>query len=136
MNVLLAIWLAFGDLGPAKAEPDLEKRSELALVNADRDIDEARKAYTDANPPGTQAALDELGKSVDLSYESLQQSHKEPHKSKYYKRAEMQLQVILRRLRGLRDDVGYESRPAVEAILKKVSEVHDQIMADIMSRKK
>jgi hypothetical protein len=48
----------------------------------------------------------------------------------------MQLQVILRRLRGLRDDVGYESRPAVEAVLKKVSEVHDQIIADIMSRKK
>jgi hypothetical protein len=136
VTVLLVMWLAFGDLGPAKAEPDLEKRSELALVNADHAIDEARKAYTDVNAPATQAALEEVGQSVDLSYESLQQSRKEPHKSKYYKRAEMQLQVILRRLRGFRDEVGYESRPAVDAVLKRVSEVHDQIIADIMSRKK
>ena len=136
MTVLLAIWLAFGDLAAAKAEPDLEKRSELALVNADHAVDDARTAYSDGKPQATQAALDQLVQLVDLSYESLQQSHKEPRKSKYYKRAEMQLQALLRRLSGLKDEVGYESRPAVEAVLKKVSEVHDQIIADIMSRKK
>lgn len=136
MTILLALWLAFGDLAAVNAEPDLEKRSELALVNADHDIDAARKSYTDGNQQETQAALKELSESVDLSYASLQQSHKEPRKSKYYKRAEMQLQGIMRRLKGLRDDVEYETRPAVDAVLKKVSDVHDQIIADIMSRKK
>jgi hypothetical protein len=136
VTVLLALWLAFGDLAAVKAEPDLDKRSELALVNADHDIDEARKASTDGNPQTLQAALTEVAASVDLSYESLQETHKEPRKSKYYKRAEIQLQALMRRLNGLRDDVGYLSRPAVDSVLKKVSDVHDRIISDIMSRKK
>jgi hypothetical protein len=128
--------MAFGDLAMVKAEPDLEKRSELALANADQQIDTARKAYDSGDNPALKAALDEVAESVDLSYDALRQTHKVPRKNKYYKRAELKVTAMLRRLAGLRDEVGYESRPLVEAAYKKLSDIHDNLLADIMSRKK
>src|SRR5947209_609037 len=98
MIFALALFLAFWDLGAVKSEPDLDKRSELALVNADHAIDEARKAYSDGDQKGVQAGLKEVTESVDLCYDSLQRSHTSPRKSKYYKRAEQKLQVLIRRL--------------------------------------
>jgi hypothetical protein len=41
--VLMICLLAF-DIASVKSEPDLTKRSELALTNADRAMDEARTA--------------------------------------------------------------------------------------------
>ncbi len=136
MIPLLALWLAFGDIAAVKAEPALEKRSELALANSDREMDAARKAYTDGDQPAMQAALGELVESVEVSYDALQHARTEPHKSKYYKHAELQLKALSRRLTGFRDEVNFESRAPVEAALKKISDVHDQVIADIMSRKK
>ena len=43
-----------------KSEPDLDKRSELALLNADQEIDEARKAYSDGDQKAEQSALEEI----------------------------------------------------------------------------
>jgi hypothetical protein len=134
--VLLALWLAFGDIGSVKAEPDVDKRSELALMNADREMDAARKAYTDGEQNAMQAALTELGESVDVCYDALQHSHTEPHKSKYYKRSELQLKALMRRLTGFRDEVSFDARAPVEVVLKKASEIHDDIIADIMRKKK
>ena len=136
MILVLALLLAFADMTAVKSEPDLEKRSELALVNADREIDEARKAYNAGDQKAEQAALDELTESVNLSYEALQQTQKAPRKSKYYKRAELRLQALIRRLNALRDDVGFESRQLVEPVIAKVSSIHDQLITDIMSKKK
>ena len=136
MILLLALWLAFGDLGAVKAEPDFEKRSELALLNADHDMDEARQAYSGGDQNATQAALSDLSESIDTCYDALQHAHTPPRKSKYYKRAELKVSALIRRLTGFRDEVSYESRPAVEAVLKKLSDVHDQLIADIMSKKK
>jgi hypothetical protein len=42
----------------------------------------------------------------------------------------------MRRLNGFRDEVGFEFRPRVESVMKKLSDVHDQLIEDIMSRKK
>jgi hypothetical protein len=119
----LALFFAFWDLGAVKSEPDLEKRSELALANADREIDEARKAYNAGDQKAAQAALDEVSESVVLSYDSLQHTHTAPRKSKYYKRAEQKVQALVR-------------RQSVERVVNKLSEVHDQLITDIMSKKK
>jgi hypothetical protein len=42
----------------------------------------------------------------------------------------------MRRLSGFRDEVNFEFRPRVEAVLKKLSDIHDELISDIMSRKK
>jgi len=136
VTAALILILAFADIGSVKAEPDLNKRSELALENADSAIDTARKASEAGDERTIQAALGEVEESASLCYDSLEQTHATPRKSRYYKRAELKISALLRRLNSLRDQVGYETRPAVEAAIKKLSDVHDQLLQEIMSKHK
>lgn len=136
MIVPLLIFLAFADIASVKTEPDLNRRAELALENADEKIDQARQAYQAGNEGAQEAAIDEVAESVTLCYASLEQTHGTPRKSKYYKHAELKVSALMRRLNGFRDEVGFEFRPRVEAVMKKLSDIHDQLISDIMSRKK
>jgi hypothetical protein len=136
VTFILALLIAFGDITAVRSEPDLEKRSEVALANAEREMDEARKAYSGGDDKTTQAALDELAESVGVSYDALEHAHTPPRKSKYYKRAELRVRALIRRLTGFRDEVNFDSRQQVEVVLKKLSDVHDELIADIMSKKK
>jgi len=136
VTLALVILLAFADLAAVKAEPDLNRRSELALLNADEKIDEARKAYQAGDQRTEEADIQEVAESVTLCYQSLEKTRSEPRKSKYYKRAELKVSALMRRLSGFRDEVSFDFRPNVEAALKKLSDIHDQLLSDIMSRKK
>jgi hypothetical protein len=136
MNFAVVIFLAFADIATLKTEPDPNRRSELALVNADAKIDEARQAYQAGNEGAEDAAIQEVADLVTLCYSSLEQTHGEPRKSRYFKHAELRVSVLMRRLSGFRDEVGFELRPHVEDVLKKLSDIHDQLISDIMSRKK
>ncbi len=136
MTTLLVLWLAFADIGAVKSEPDLEKRSELALTNAERTFDDARQAYKDGDDKRLGAALSEIAESVDISYDALNHASAPPRRSKYYKRAELRVRTLIRRLSTFRDDVGYETRPEVEVVVRKLSDVHDQLISDIMSKNK
>jgi hypothetical protein len=132
----LALLIAFADITAVKSEPDLEKRSELALANADHAIDEARQAYSNGNDQAQQVALTEVQESVEASYDALEHSNKNPRRSKYYKNAEMKVRALMRRLTSFREEVGFETRQSVDAVLKKLSDVHDQLINDVMSKKK
>lgn len=136
MTPTLLILLAFADMASVKAEPDLNRRSELALMNADEKLDAARQAYQAGNESAQEAAIQEIADSVTLCYDSLGQAHGEPRKSRYYKRAELKVSALMRRLSGFRDEVSFDFRPRVDVVLKKVSDIHDELLADIMSRKK
>ncbi len=136
MILLLTLWLVFADIAAVKSEPDLEKRSDLALANADREMDEARQAYSGGDQKAADAAISELTESIEVCYDALQHARTPPRKSKYYKHAEQRVGALIRRLSGFRDEVSYDSRALVEAALKKVSDVHDELIADIMSKKK
>ena len=136
MTTLLLFWLALADIAATKAEPDPERRSELALINADRAVDAARQAYSKADVMAERSALGEIRESVELSFDSLHQTHQAPRSSKYYKRAEQKVQALGRRLSTLRDDVDVEDRGAVEAVMKRLEEIHDQLLVEIMSKKK
>lgn len=136
MTCLLALLLAFADITAVKSEPDLEKRSELALANADHAIDQAKQAYTSGDDQAEQAALTEVQESVAASYDALEQTHKAPRKSKYYKNAELKVRALIRRLTSFREDVSFEARKSVDAVIAKLSDVHDQLVNDVMSKKK
>jgi len=136
VGLALAIFLAFADIESVRTEADPNRRSELALLNADTKIDEARQAYQAGNESAEDAAIQEVADSVTLCYASLEQSRGEPRKSRYYKHAELKVSALMRRLSGFRDEVGLELRPHVEAALKRLSDVHDELISDIMSRKK
>jgi hypothetical protein len=135
VTVALAILMLAFDIAGVKAEPDLEKRSELALANADRQIDEAREAYRSGDIKKMDAALQELRDSANLSLESLEQAHKKARNNKYYKRAELKIRALLRRLSGLRDEVGVDERKQIEAVRERLQEVHEQVLVSIMSKK-
>ncbi len=136
MTLLLIIALIFGDIAALKSEPDLGKRSELALADADQQIDEARKAYAAGDQKAAAAALAEVAMAVEACYDALQHSRTPPRKSKYYKQAELKVRAMMRRLASFRDEVSFDTRPQVEAVLKKLSDVNDQLVTDIMSKKK
>jgi hypothetical protein len=136
MTFVLLLLIAFADITSVKSEPDLEKRSELALANADRAIDEAKEAYTSGNDKAEQAALLEVQESVQASYDALEHTNKAPRKSKYYKNAELKVRALIRRLASFRDEVSFDTRQSVDAVIKKLSDVHDQLINDVMSRKK
>ena len=136
MTIILILCVALADIGAIKAEPDLEKRSELALANADTQVDAARQAYSSGDMKTEQAALDEIRESVETSFDALEHTSKAPRKSKYYKRAELKVQALLRRLQTLRNDVSVDDQVPVESVIKRVQEIHDQLLVEIMSKKK
>jgi hypothetical protein len=136
IQLLAFLLLVFGDIGTVKSEPDLERRSELALANADKQIDAAKQAYSGGDDKAEQQALAEVRELVDVSYDALEHTNKAPRKSKYYKNAELKLTALLRRLHSFRDQVGFENREAVDAVIKRVSDVHDELLVAIMSKKK
>jgi len=132
-------WLLIGilamDLASVKTEPNLEKRSELALDYASLELDQVRDASNSGDMEKLAAALGQVDESVDLAYHSLDESGKDARNSKFYKRAEMRTRELLRRLEGLRDAASIEDMSLFEKVRNRVSEVHDTLLKRIMSKK-
>src|SRR5690349_4866031 len=116
MHLLLTLLLAL-DLTGIKSEPKLEKRSDLALKFADSSLDSARDAYKKGDVEGTRAALLEVEAGVQLSYDSLLATGKDPRgNSRPFKNAEKATRQILRRLDSLSDLMSAFDRGAVEPV--------------------
>jgi hypothetical protein len=136
MQLLLMIVLAF-DLNSVKLEPNLERRSELAMDNANAALDSAREAFNMADAAKMEGSLREVSDSVELAYQSLSETGKDARRSpKFFKRAELRTRELLRRLDGLYQAVDVESRTAVEKVRDQVAQVHDDLLKGIMSKKK
>lgn len=136
MVLLLAFALAL-DLSSVRGEPKLEKRSEKALEYAETAIDTARDAYMEGKYKETQQALGEVQEAVDLSYESLLATGKNPRKdSKHFKKAEKATREILRRLSGLRDLMSSVDHAILDPVVENVNEVHDNLVMGIMTGKR
>jgi hypothetical protein len=136
MQWVLIMVLAL-DLNSVKQEPNLERRSELALENANASLDSVREAFTAGDMAKMRAALDETRESVDLAYQALSDTGKDPRRNpKFFKRAELKTRELLRRLDGLVQGVDVESQGWVEKVRDRIAEVHDNLLKGIMSKKK
>lgn len=136
MATVCALFLCRADVVSVRSEPNLERRSSLALDQVEAELTAARKAYDDGQQEDFQLHVRTAGEMTDLSYDSLKQTGKRARKSpKWFKRAEQKLLGILRRIESLSKDVSVDDRPAVEALQKRVTGAHDQILQDIMSKK-
>jgi hypothetical protein len=136
MHALLMICLAF-DLAAIKLEPNLEHRSDLALQNASAAMDAARDASAAGDTGRIKGSLEELRDSVDLAYQSLVDSGKSARRNpKFFKRAELKARELMRRLDGLAQAVDSDDRGFVESVRERVSKVHDNLIEDIMEKKK
>ena len=125
------------DLESIRNEPNVERRSELAMQNADVAMDAARDANRAGDATKMQTALQEVGASVDLSYDALVEGGKDPRKHpKYFKNAELKTRVLLRRLEDMRRAVAMEDRAVVEKVRDSVSDIHDKLLNGIMTKRK
>ena len=136
MLLVFTLLLAL-DLTAIQSEPKLEKRSQMALQFADSALDSARDLYKKGEVDACRSALGEVEAGVQLSYDSLMATGKDPRRNaKPFKDAEKATRQILRRLDSLSDLMSALDRAAVEPAEHTVSEIHDKLITGIMGKKK
>ena len=113
--------VAWADLWRVNKEPNLEKRSKLALENAHQALKAARQAYDGGDLDTTRALLLEVEQSVHLAEESLKKTGKNPRRSpKHFKRAEIDTRELLRRIDSFRDYVSFADRSMLDTVKTKI----------------
>lgn len=138
----LALTLAGGaaastELDAVRAEANLEKRSKLALDNAASALRSAREAYQAGDTAAVTAKTDEIGESVDLAYNSLTETGKNPRKSpKWFKHAEMETRELTRRLEDFAQQMNFNDRAILDKIRARVEQVHDELLTGLMEGRK
>jgi primosomal protein N'' len=121
------------DLQKAMAEPNLEKRSKLALENAGEAYQAARADYDKGDATRLAADIREIQDSVELAYTSLKDTGKDPRKhSKWFKRAEIETRDLLRRLDAFQQDMSFEDRPMLDKLKARVQKIHDDLLLGLM----
>ena len=124
------------DLQQAKAEPNLEKRSKLALDNAAQALKAAREAYAKGDIAQVKELAAEIGESVQLADTSLRETGKNPRKSpKWFKRAEIATRDLLRRLDAFQQEMSFADRAFLDPVKAKVQKVHDKLLLGVMEGK-
>jgi hypothetical protein len=138
----LAVGLALAgssraDLTRALKEPNLEKRSQLALENAAAAYKGARAAYEKGETEQVAALVAEIQESVELANTSLKETGKNPRKSpKWFKRAEIATRDLLKRLDAFENDMGFHDRPVLEKLKARVQQIHDELLVGLMEGKR
>jgi hypothetical protein len=124
---------AHADLKTAMAEPDLGKRSKLALDNANAALKSAREAYNNDQKEQLSAAVNEIVDSVNLASESLKATGKNPRKSpKWFKQAEIATRDLLKKMETLQHDMSFDERGVLDKAKTRTQEVHDELLLGLM----
>ena len=135
--LLLPAAVLRADLAQVKAEPNLEKRSKLALDHAESTLKAARAAYAAGDSDKTKALISEVRESVELAGNSLNETGKNPRKSpKYFKRAEIETRALLKKIEAFQDEMNVSDRPTLDPLRAKVQQVHDDLLMGIMEGKR
>jgi hypothetical protein len=134
MMLLLAGTLQ-ASLQEAKAEPNLEKRSRLALDNAEQALTEARAAYAKGDNAQVEARATEIRESVELAETSLHQTGKNPRRSPGFKHAEIVTRDLLRRLETFQQEMSAADRPLLDGVKGEVQQAHDHLLLGVLGSK-
>ncbi|MGD0772598.1 MAG: hypothetical protein ABSC05_07220 [Candidatus Solibacter sp.] len=136
MGLVAAAGPLHADLKAALAEHDLGRRSKLALDNAGSALKAAREAYQKEDNAALAAAVQELQESVDLAWDSLESTGKNPRKSpRWFKQAEIETRSLLKKLETLQHDMGFEDRPVLDKAKARLQKVHDDLLTGLMEGK-
>jgi hypothetical protein len=138
LPLMLAMMVALrAEVPRIQAEPNPEKRSRLALDNADQALKLARDAYDKGDFPNTAGLLAEVKASVELADASLKSTGKKPSRSpKAFKYAELRTSELLRRIETFAQDMNFADRPMIEPVKATVQRVHDALLDGIMEKSK
>ena len=111
-------------------EHDPGKRSELALSMADESFDQARLYYEKGAIDKGDAALENMTGALNACVQSLEISNK----ARLYKRAELKVAFLQRRMSGLLADLSVTERGWAEQTKRRLEEIHDKILDGVMRK--
>ncbi|MGH9697377.1 MAG: hypothetical protein ACRD5Z_24750 [Bryobacteraceae bacterium] len=117
-------------LDEAQAERNPGKRSEIALELAGKSLDQARDYYVSGNRLKGDSELDMID---SLAAECLT-SVEEARKSKYWKKAELKIAALMRRVNSLIGDLSYDQRGKAQELETHLNQVHDRLLAGVMAK--
>ena len=107
------------------------------METANSALDAARTAYQANDLDKTRASLDEVGDAVTLAYDSLKQTGKEARRDpKFFKRTELATRQMLRRIEGMAEGMNFEDRSLIDKLRERVTAIHEDLLQDIMGKKK
>lgn len=109
---------------------DASKQAEIELSKAEMAFDDARDAYHSGNIDKGDADLDGMTKALHLCVESLEAAHK----ARYYKKAELRVANLQRRMTSLLDDIDLPRRGWAEQTNRELDTIHDRLLAGVMRR--
>ena len=117
-------------LAELKSERDPGKRSELALSFADESFDSAKTNYHNGEIHLGDVALDTMTSALNACVDSVAAANK----TKFYKKAEMKVATLQRRLSGLMDDLSVTERGWAEQTARRVEEIHSKLLDGVMRK--
>lgn len=117
-------------LDEIKAEHDPARRSDKALSFADTAFDSARDFYNKGEVHKGDAQLEDMTNALNECLESLA----EAHKARFYKKAELRVAYLQRRMKGLVDDIEMQQRGWAEYTQRKLDEIHDKLLDGVMRK--
>lgn len=129
--------LAFAGSAPAqsflaelKTQHDPAKRSEMALTFATELFDNAKDSYGKGQISKGDADLESMTSVLNACVDSLAAANK----SRSYKKAEMKVAHLQRRLSDLVNDLGIQERGWAEYTSRKLDEIHDKLLNGVMRK--
>jgi len=117
-------------LAELKSQRDPAKRSEMALVFADELFQNARDFYAKGEISKGDANLESMTAVLNACLDSLATANK----SRSYKKAEMKVAHLQRRLSDLVNDLGIQERGWAEYTNRKLDEIHDKLLNGVMRK--
>jgi type II secretory pathway component PulJ len=109
---------------------DGSKRAEIELSKAEVAFDSARDAYHSGKIEQGDADLDGMTKALHLCVDSLEAAHK----ARYYKKAELRVASLQRRMASLLDDIDLPRRGWAEQTSRELDTIHDRLLAGVMRK--
>jgi hypothetical protein len=132
LALLFPVSLSAGSDLPAEvtAQRNPGKRSEIAIDAADRSLDQARAYYKAGQDEQGEQQLDLISKLADECLSSTE----EARKSKYWKKSELRVAALNRRVRSFAEELGYNQRDKANQLAAHLSSVHDKLLAGVMKK--
>ena len=120
--------LSVEDLKARVSTSTVGERPHLCVQIAQKQLDEANKAYAGAEVEKAQAALTDVVAYTELARDYAIQSHK------YQKQSEIAVREMTRKLTNLLHTLGHDDQGAVRDAVKRLERVSDDLLASIFKR--
>ena len=112
------------------SEHDPGKRAEMALSFADESFDSAKTNYHKGDIHQGDVALENMTRALNACVESVAVANK----TKFYKKAEMKVAMLQRRLSGLMEDLSITERGWAEQTARSVEDIHSKLLDGVMRK--